>query len=57
VFKGQIDIAARCIWMAEKLGWVWNVRWPDADRLTGKKVGSVRELGSMTNRGAADPIG
>jgi len=48
VFKGQIDIAARCIWLAEKLGWVWNVRWPDEGRLTGKKVGDARELGSMT---------
>jgi stearoyl-CoA desaturase (delta-9 desaturase) len=57
VFKGQIDIAARGIWLAEKLGWVWNVRWPDADRLTGKKVGSARELGPMTKRGAAEPIG
>ena len=48
VFKGQIDIAARGIWLAEKLGWVWNVRWPDEGRLTGKKVGDARELGSMT---------
>jgi stearoyl-CoA desaturase (Delta-9 desaturase) len=56
VFKGQIDIAARSIWLAEKLGWVWNVRWPDADRLTGKKVGAARELGSMTKRSATNPI-
>jgi stearoyl-CoA desaturase (delta-9 desaturase) len=57
VFKGQVDIAARCIWFAEKLGWVWNVRWPDEARLTGKKVGEVRALGSMTKRSAANPIG
>ncbi len=57
VFKGQIDIAARGIWLAEKLGWVWNVRWPDADRLTGKKVGSIRQLGGMAKRDAANPIG
>jgi stearoyl-CoA desaturase (Delta-9 desaturase) len=50
VFKGQIDIAARGIWLAEKLGWVYNVRWPDETRLTGKKVGDVRALGSMTKR-------
>jgi stearoyl-CoA desaturase (Delta-9 desaturase) len=55
VFKGQIDIAARCIWLAEKLGWVWDVRWPDEARLTGKKVGTVRALGSMTRRPAATP--
>jgi len=57
VFKGQIDIAARGIWLAEKLGWVSNVRWPDAARLTGKKVGSARELGPMTKRGVTNPIG
>ncbi len=56
VFKGQIDIAARSIWLAEKLGWAWNVKWPDADRLGGKKVGSVRELGAMTKPSAANPI-
>jgi stearoyl-CoA desaturase (Delta-9 desaturase) len=55
VFKGQIDIAARCIWLVEKLGWVWDVRWPDEARLTGKKVGAVRELGSMTRRPEATP--
>jgi stearoyl-CoA desaturase (delta-9 desaturase) len=53
VFKGQVDIAARGIWLAEKLGWVWQVRWPDETRLTGKKVGSARELGPMTRRSAA----
>jgi stearoyl-CoA desaturase (Delta-9 desaturase) len=56
VFKGQIDIAARCIWLAEKLGWVRDVRWPDEARLTGKKVGTVRVLGGMTRRRAAAPI-
>src|SRR5712691_1300028 len=57
VFKGQIDIAARGIWLAEKLGWVWNVRWPDETRLNGKKVGEIRELGGMTKRDATNPIG
>jgi stearoyl-CoA desaturase (delta-9 desaturase) len=56
VFKGQIDIAARVIWLAEKVGWVKNVRWPDTDRLTGKKVGAARQLGSMAKPGA-NPIG
>jgi stearoyl-CoA desaturase (delta-9 desaturase) len=50
VFKGQIDIAARGIWLVEKLGWVHDVRWPDEIRLTGKKVGEVRALGAMTKR-------
>jgi stearoyl-CoA desaturase (Delta-9 desaturase) len=38
VDKGQIDISARIIWVFEKLGWAWNVRWPKADRLDSKRV-------------------
>ncbi len=49
--KGQIDIAARLIWLAEKLGWVYDVRWPDASRLDAKKS-TARQLGSMTRRAA-----
>ena len=56
VFKGQIDIGARGIWLAEKCGWVWDVRWPDEVRLGGKKVGDSRELGSMTKRPEPAPI-
>src|SRR6266567_1494211 len=56
VFKGQIDIAARGIWLAEKLGWVSHVRWPDEGRLSGKKVGAARALGSMTKRAAPAAI-
>jgi stearoyl-CoA desaturase (Delta-9 desaturase) len=48
--KGQIDIAARLIWVAEKLGWVHDVRWPDETRLAGKRTGGSRKLGSMTRR-------
>jgi stearoyl-CoA desaturase (delta-9 desaturase) len=33
VRRGQIDISARVIWMFEKLGWVWHVRWPTPERL------------------------
>jgi stearoyl-CoA desaturase (delta-9 desaturase) len=54
--KGQIDIAARLIWVAEKLGWARDVRWPDENRLTGKLTGS-RKLGSMTKRAASRPVG
>jgi len=28
VLPRQIDISARLIWMFEKTGWVWEVRWP-----------------------------
>jgi len=55
VLKGQIDIAARLIWVAEKFGWAYDVRWPDEARLTGKRTGS-RKLGSMTKRAATDAI-
>src|SRR5580658_4647939 len=51
VLKGQIDIAARLIWYAEKLGWVSDVRWPDETRLSGKRTaGRSRRLGSMAKR-------
>ena len=57
VLKGQIDIAARLIWVAEKLGWVYAVRWPDESRLTGKQIGQSRQLGSMTKRASSGSIG
>ena len=50
--RGQIDIAARLIWICEKLGWAYDVRWPDEARLSAKKTGT-RRLGSMTRRSAA----
>jgi len=53
VLKGQIDIAARTIWLAEKLGWVYDVRWPEAARLTGKQTSETRKFGAMTRRTAA----
>jgi stearoyl-CoA desaturase (delta-9 desaturase) len=53
---GQIDITARTIWFAEKLGWAWDVRWPDEDRLAGKLTGKRNtRLGSMTRRHPAEP--
>lgn len=33
VQRGQIDISARTIWMFEKLGWAYNVRWPTERRI------------------------
>jgi len=38
VLKGQIDSSARVIWAFEKLGWATNVRWPNTDRLAGKRL-------------------
>jgi stearoyl-CoA desaturase (delta-9 desaturase) len=53
--RGQIDTAARLIWCAEKLGWAYDVRWPDEARLSGKLTGT-RRLGSMTRRIPAEPV-
>jgi stearoyl-CoA desaturase (delta-9 desaturase) len=50
VLKGQIDIAARAIWFAEKLGLVYEVRWPDETRLAAKQTGRARKLGRMARR-------
>jgi len=38
VLRGQIDPAARLIWLFERLGWVHAVRWPDAARLAGRRM-------------------
>ena len=56
--RGQIDTAARLIWFAEKLGWAYDVRWPDEARLAGRQT-RRRRLGGMTRRAtvtAAEPI-
>ena len=53
--EGQIDISARAIWIAEKLGWASDVRWPDEQRLSGKLTGKRgKRLGSMTKRRPAE---
>jgi len=53
--EGQIDISARAIWIVEKLGWAWDVRWPDEQRLSGKLTGKRgKRLGSMTKRRPAE---
>jgi stearoyl-CoA desaturase (delta-9 desaturase) len=49
--KGQLDPSARVIWAFEKLGWAYDVRWPDEDRLSAKRPATAtRKLGSMTKR-------
>lgn len=37
--KGQIDISARVIQAFERLGWVYDVRWPNAERLAKRRLG------------------
>ena len=49
--KGQIDISARVIRWAERLGWAWDVKWPDEQRLTARLTGlRDKPLGSMTKQ-------
>jgi stearoyl-CoA desaturase (delta-9 desaturase) len=49
--KGQIDESARVIWLFEKLGWAYDVRWPTEARLSCKlSADTTRQLGSMTKR-------
>jgi stearoyl-CoA desaturase (Delta-9 desaturase) len=49
--KGQIDQSARVIWAFEKLGWAYDVRWPDEARLSAKRPATAtRSLGGMTKR-------
>src|ERR1700722_7037778 len=55
--KGQIDIAARLIWFCERLGWAYDVRWPDTDRLTAKYTGGTRKLGAMAQPSARTTAG
>jgi stearoyl-CoA desaturase (Delta-9 desaturase) len=38
VLRGQLDSSARTIWLFEKLGWAYNVRWPDRARLDTRRV-------------------
>jgi len=33
VLPGQLDSSGRLIWIFEKLGWVYDVRWPTPQRL------------------------
>ena len=33
VLRGQLDISARVIWIFEKFGWAYKVRWPSVQRL------------------------
>lgn len=41
VLKGQVDISARIIWLLEKAGWAYDVRWPNDERLAAKRANQV----------------
>jgi stearoyl-CoA desaturase (Delta-9 desaturase) len=55
VLRGQIDTAARLIWMFEKAGWACDVRWPEQAKLAGRQLNDRRH-GPMT-RSRLQPIG
>jgi len=38
VLRGQIDGSARLIWLLEKAGWVYDVRWPVRERIQAKLI-------------------
>ncbi|WP_327089318.1 fatty acid desaturase [Nonomuraea sp. NBC_01738] len=38
VLKGQIDLSAGLIRIFERLGWVYDVRWPTPERLAAKRI-------------------
>jgi stearoyl-CoA desaturase (Delta-9 desaturase) len=47
--KGQIDQSARVIWGFEKLGWAYDVRWPNEARLSAKRAAdTTRSLSGVT---------
>jgi stearoyl-CoA desaturase (Delta-9 desaturase) len=49
--KGQIDLSARVIRWCEQLGWAYDVRWPDEERLSAKRPATAtRSLTSMTKQ-------
>jgi len=51
--RGQLDSSARVIRWFEQLGWAYDVRWPDEERLSAKRPATAtRKLGSMTRRAA-----
>ncbi|MEU7430509.1 fatty acid desaturase [Streptomyces sioyaensis] len=41
VDRGQVDVSAAVIRLFERLGWVWNVRWPDPARMAARRIGST----------------
>ena len=38
VLRGQLDPAARLIWLMEKAGWVHDVRWPQPERFDVRRL-------------------
>lgn len=47
--RGQVDSTAGLIRLLERLGWAWSVRWPDPERVEGRR----KATGSRTRGDAA----
>ncbi|MBT8227140.1 MAG: acyl-CoA desaturase [Dactylosporangium sp.] len=56
VDRGQIDINARIIWSLERLGWAWDVRWPDPERWAARRS-QVRHNTPTATPAPAQPRG
>lgn len=41
VDRGQVDVSAAVIRLFERLGWVWDVRWPDPERVAARRLRST----------------
>ncbi len=56
VLPGQLDPAARLIWLLEKAGWVFDVRWPQPERLDARRLTmrATRPRDHETTRSARD---
>jgi stearoyl-CoA desaturase (Delta-9 desaturase) len=52
VLRGQIDISARVIAIMERVGWVWDVRWPTPERIAARRVEQAVPVGA--EKAAAD---
>ena len=44
VLRGQIDISARLIAVFERLGWVWDVKWPTPERIAARRVDAAERV-------------
>jgi stearoyl-CoA desaturase (delta-9 desaturase) len=45
VLPGQLDTSARLIWLLQRAGWVYDVRWPDPQRFEKRRAGTPSDDG------------
>ncbi|GAA2706115.1 acyl-CoA desaturase [Micromonospora olivasterospora] len=56
VLRGQVDISARVIWLLEKTGAAWAVRWPKPERLAAKLAKAARAADAMRREGGTGRV-